>query len=475
MKELEAVREAAAPLGDSISISDELAIAVLDPTAVRERIAALVENAVFAENPVGGSARWLVRSIAADLGAYPASIHDLYLARGAGKSRNDYTVPAMNLRALPFHAARAAFRAAAALDAKAVIFEIARSEMGYTDQRPAEYAACVLGAAVAEGYQGPVFIQGDHFQVNAKRYRSEPGEEVQAIHSLIQESIIAGFFNIDIDTSTLVDLEKPTIDAQQELNYRLAASFAAVIRQLQPAGIDISIGGEIGEVGGQNSTEEELTTYMEGFNRSLFELLPDAAGLSKISIQTGTSHGGVVLPDGSIASVKVDFETLRQLSDVARRRFGMAGAVQHGASTLPLDAFVRFHEAGACEVHLATNFQNILYELMPDDLREEIYTYLGEAHTAERKAGQTDEQFHYNARKRALGPFKALIWDMEPEYLSRVQEAWQAQFALLFERLNIRNSAAEVEQWTSKQVVIPPLQDFFAEALIDEDVSDLAD
>jgi fructose/tagatose bisphosphate aldolase len=243
---------------------------------------------------------------------------------------------------------RAVFRAALPQAAGALIFEIARSEMGYTAQRPAEYAACVLAAAVAEGYRGPVFIQGDHFQISPKRFGESPLKEVGAVRDLIAEAVAAGFFNIDIDTSTLVDLARPTLAEQQQLNHNLCAELALDVRRAQPEGVTISVGGEIGEVGGRNSSEPELRAFMDGFNRSLGALGPGEAGLSKISIQTGTSHGGVVLPDGSVAQVNVDFDTLRTLSRLARQAYGLAGAVQHGASTLPETAFSRFAEAGAC-------------------------------------------------------------------------------------------------------------------------------
>ena len=94
--------------------------------------------------------------------------------------------------------------------------------------------------------------------------------------------------------------------------------FSSYIRSLQPKGIDVSIGGEIGEVGGHNSTEEELRAYMDGYHEELSSKTANFTGLSKISIQTGTSHGGVVLPDGSIAKVNLDFGILLKLSRVAR-------------------------------------------------------------------------------------------------------------------------------------------------------------
>jgi hypothetical protein len=94
-------------------------------------------------------------------GAFLASIHDVYMARGKGQGKN-FTVPAMNLRSLTYYLARAIFRTAKRLNAGAFIFEIAKSEMGYTGQPPIEYVGVILGAAIKEGYSGPVFVQGDH-------------------------------------------------------------------------------------------------------------------------------------------------------------------------------------------------------------------------------------------------------------------------------------------------------------------------
>src|SRR5262249_43300677 len=158
------------------------------------------------------------------------------------------------------------------------------------------------------------------------------------VKKLIAEEIGAGFFNIDVDTSTLVDLSQPNLDSQQRLNYERAAEITEMIRSLEPAGVTVSVGAEIGEVGMKNSTVEKLRAFMTGFERSLAARGHDLEGISKISVQTGTSHGGVVLPDGSIADVKLDLGALEALSKAARE-YGMAGAVQHGASTLPSTAF----------------------------------------------------------------------------------------------------------------------------------------
>jgi fructose/tagatose bisphosphate aldolase len=319
-----------------------------------------------------------------------------------------------------------------------------------------------------------VFLQGDHFQISANRYAQNPDSEINAMRNLIRDSILAGFYNIDIDTSTLVDLSQPTIPEQQSANYTLCAQFAAYAREFEPEGITISLGGEIGEVGGQNSTEPELRAYMEGFNQQLASIKPDIVGLSKVSIQTGTSHGGVVLPDGTIATVNVDFETLQNLGRVAKE-YGMGGAVQHGASTLPEEAFSHFVKANTLEVHLATNFQNILYDRIPEGLREEIYSYLRQHHSDERKPGQTDEQFYYKTRKRALGPFKKEMWELPYDVRSQVEDAWEEQFSLLFERLNISGTRQEVEQHILPTPVYPDITYYLGEFDGEDDVGDLAD
>src|SRR5207237_9732159 len=136
-------------------------------------------------------------------------------------------------------------------------------------QRPAEYVSVMLAAALREGFRGPVFIQGDHFQVNAKKFAQDPVNELNGVKQMASEATAAGFYNIDVDTSTLVDLSKPTLKEQQRTNYEQGVELALTVRQLQPEGVTISIGGEIGEVGTENSTVEELVTYMDGFNQTL--------------------------------------------------------------------------------------------------------------------------------------------------------------------------------------------------------------
>ena len=413
---------------------------------------ALVRQAVFGDEEQRADARWLIWEIAQGVGIYPASIHDLYIARGKG-AYSDVTVPAINVRGMAYHTARAIFRAAKKLNAGAFVLEIARSEIAYTDQRPAEYSAVMLAAAIREGFRGPLFIQGDHFQINVKKFAVNPEQEAGAVKQLAVEAVAAGFYNIDIDTSTLVDLSQPTLDEQQRVNVEQCTDIAMFVRGLQPAGVVISLGGEIGEVGTENSTPEELRAYMNGFNDLLARLSPGTEGLSKVSVQSGTSHGGIVLPDGSIKEVAIDFATLAGLSDIARDEYSLAGAVQHGASTLPDELFHKFPPTGACEIHLATNFQNMLFDHMHDELRTEIYAWLSANASEERKPTDTDEQFFYKTRKKALGPFKQRIWDLPKDSADALAKAYEEKFEFLFRQLNIQDSRDLVAQH-----VHPPVQ-----------------
>src|SRR5436190_3106131 len=417
----------------------------------------LVWTAVFGEAAEArGVARWEVRSRAAAAGILPASIHDLYMAMGRGDA-GGFTVPAINVRAMSYDTARAVIRAATALHAGAFIFEIARSEIGYTEQRPHEYAAVVLGAALREGFAGPIFIQGDHVQTNAKKYNSpERDKELDGLRALIKEEIAAGFYNIDIDTSTLVDLDKPTLAEQQEVNVNLAAEFTSFIRKHQPSGIIVSVGGEIGEVGGKNSDVHELHAYMDGYNAALKRRGATLVGLSKISVQTGTAHGGFINADGTVRTdVKIDLKTLEELSHVARKDYGLGGAVQHGASTLPPEAFDAFPRAGACEIHLATDFQNMVYEhaQFPADLKAEMYAWIRENATEERKPKDTEEQFIYKARKKAIGPFKRRMWTIAEDARRAIGQSLEERFTFLMRQLKIANTSAVV----AKFVRVPPV------------------
>jgi len=420
-------------------------VRVKDAAKLRaETIDHLVHTAVFGQGDVRDAARWIIWEAGWEVGVKSASIDALYQARG----REEYTgltVPAINVRAMAYDFARAIVSSAMRRNNGAFIFELARSEMGYTEQTSEEFATVMMAATIKEGYTGPIFIQGDHFQFDAKKYATDPQGVTDGLKKLIRESIAAGYGNIDIDSSTLVDLSRPTLSEQQRDNYERCAELASLIRELEPSGVTISIGGEIGEVGKKNSTVEELEAYVDGF-LSVFGR--DRRGLSKISVNTGSSHGGVVLPDGTIAKVAIDFETLREMS-AAARRYGMGGAVQHGASTLPPEYFNKFPEAGTVEVHLATEFQNIILDhgAFPEDLKQETYGFIREKLGDEWAKGDTEEQFIYKTRKKIWGPFKNQVWNLPEMTRASIRAQLEEKLDFLYEQLGVVDSRPIVDKY----------------------------
>ena len=412
----------------------------------------LARTSVFASAPAErDAARRAIHAACVERGILTASIQGLYDAVSRGEAAG-FTVPAHNLRGLIYEEARAAFRAARALDAGAFIFEISRGEMAYCFVRPAEYSACVLAAALREDWKGPVFIQGDHFQFPAEEVARDPARVTADLKAATQEAVDAGFLNIDIDASTLVRLDRLTLKEQQRENYELSAEMTAFIRSIQPDGVVISVGGEIGEVGKSNSTVEEFEAYLQGY-RERYSGRP----ISKLSVQTGTSHGGVINPDGTRAPVALDFGVLRDLG-AACRRHGLAGTVQHGASTLPEPLFAEFPKHQAVEIHLATELQRIVFDhpRLPRTLRQKAERWVEEARPPEWKASQSPAQNFEKAVKRSWGPLKREMWDMPADALGAIMESLEDRFRRTFTLLGVAGTRKTVERFVHPVPVLPP-------------------
>jgi hypothetical protein len=408
-------------------------VSIIDATALRDKaIDMLVYSAFFSQNEaVKIQSRNIIREAAAASGIIPTSIQPLYKAIGKGEV-SGFTVPAMNVRALTYDFARVVFRIANTQNVGPFIFEIARSEMEYTDQTHEDFAVAVLAGAIKEGYKGPVFLQGDHYQVRKKHFVEHQAEEIMDIQKLIDGAIDAQFYNIDIDASTLVDLQKPTVAEQQTLNSQMTSVFTKHIRSKQPHGVTISIGGEIGHIGDRNSTIEDFQTFMQQYN-----LLIPHDGISKVSVQTGTSHGGTILPDGTMQKVELDFAVLEQIGKVARETYSMGGAVQHGASTLPLEMFTRFPEVKTLEIHLSTGFQNTVFDHLPEGLKQEMMSWVTENCRSDMKPDWNEQQFLYKTRKKAIGPFKRQLWELREEEKQPIVKALETQVLTLFTQLKV--------------------------------------
>ena len=413
-------------------------VRVKDAAALRgETIDRLVHTAVFGQGDV--------RDVGAlaDLGGRLGSRrqerqHRLAVPGARSRaSTTGSTVPAINVRAMAYDFARAIVsrRPSAATSARSSSSWRA-ARWATPSRRCDEFATVMMAAAIKEGHTGPIFIQGDHYQADAKKYATDPQGVIDGLKKLIREAIAAGYGNIDIDTSTLVDLSFPTLERAAAPQLRALRRAGRADPPARAAGVTISIGGEIGEVGKKNSTVEELEAYVAGFNSAFGSRVGGKRGLSKVSVNTGSSHGGVVLPDGTMLKVAIDFDTLREMSAAARGH-GMGGAVQHGASTLPAEYFSKFPEVGTVEVHLATEFQNIILDhgAFPAELKAEAYQYCKDKLSDEWAKGDTEEQFIYKTRKKIWGPFKQQVWTLPADTRAAIRSQLEEKLEFLYEQL----------------------------------------
>jgi fructose/tagatose bisphosphate aldolase len=380
----------------------------------------------------------LIRDEALKNNIVPSSLYEIY-SRIASGELSGFTVPAFNLRTLTYDFARAIFRSAKKAGTGLFIFELARQEKEYTNQSFDEYVTCILSAALKEGFFHPVFIQADHVQLSRERFFESQEQELNAVKDLIKEAISAGVVNIDIDASTLVEIEQNTEKEQQRNNFKITAELIKFIKEIQPKNLVINIGGEIGEIGKKNSTPEDLCAFMDGLKEELGKVFP---GITKLSIQTGTTHGGVVLPDGKLAELKIDFETIKKLSCIARENYKLAGVVQHGASTLPYELFSKFPENDCIEIHLATGIQNIFFEAeeLPGEFKKKLYSFIQQKHAGERNKFATDEQFIYKTRKFALGRFKEEVWRLPQDIKDAISNRIEQWAFKIFNLLRVNNT-----------------------------------
>ena len=414
--------------------------------------------ALLADKDVRAAAGWAIREAAQHAGIVPSSIQELYIARADGKWDNK-TVPAMNLRGWTYQTCRAVFRAARKLDAHMLIFEQAIGEWQYAEQPPSEFTAGVLAAALREGHVGPIFLQADHDQINATAFKKDKTAETERLQRIMREQVAAGFYNIDIDASTVVDLSLPTVVEQQRLNAEITAEFTCFIRSIEPKGVTISLGAEIGEVGHHTTTPEEMRAFMATYPAAMQERAGKRLiGVSKISVNSGTYHGGKVLPDGTLAEVNPDYGTLVAISDICRKEFRMAGVVQHGASTLPGHQLAKFPAAGAIEIHLALGFNNLIFDhpSLPKDVKAEIRDYVFANHAKERAPGETDAQFLYNVRKKSWKIMKRRFTDLPTRTQEDIMASLEKMFTDMFGWMNVGKTRDLVTQYTTVVKVASP-------------------
>ena len=94
----------------------------------------------------------------------------------------------------------------------------------------------------------------------------------------------------------------------------------------------------------------------------------------------------------------------------------------------------------------------------PADLKSEMYAWLREHAAEERKPKDTEEQFIYKARKKALGPFKKRLWSLPDDVRRAVGQVLEERFAFLMKQLRVNDTAGVVAKFV-KAPQLPPDRD----------------
>jgi hypothetical protein len=395
-----------------------------------------------------------INSMADAAGLKVASIQDHYEAKSKGAFKN-VTVPAINCRLLTPLMVASVIKTNNEMKTPAdqpIIFELAKSESGYTLQNPAQFAALVkLGYLLSGVKNRKVYIQGDHYQVDKNKFWKElkeanfsgpkakldneeiymldmerdamsPEEQkaklrktiqfldkspaVQDIVKLCKNSILAGYRNIDIDSSVL-ERENGSPYLKQEWNGMVSGYLMAKIRSFEKElGIKepISIGGEIGEIGKSNTTKEDFEVYLSIMKKTMDEIMPGLKGPSKFALTTGTAHGGVRDKDGKLLRVvPISFDIHEKFAGEIKNPWIPGSTrivtVQHGASTLDPDLYKGFSGVGVGEIHLATEYQNIILEVIKQKDPETYEKLLNSLLTDEKLSSIKSQKQKYPAYK----------------------------------------------------------------------------
>ena len=426
---------------------DPLRIEVKNKEFFLQPLDYLVENIQFSDNQeVKSLSEQIIKQIAFLKGIKLCSIYSIYQARAKNKYRN-ISVPAFNFRTLTYESAQRLFKVAKKNKVALFIVELAASEIKYTNQSLEEYISVILAAALKQNFSGCLFFQGDHFSFKEMNYKKDPDKEMQRVKDLTLQAIKAGFYNIDIDASDLVD---ENCINPQELNASLSAEMTNFIRKVQPKDIMVNIGVEVSQIGGKDTSFKDIEMFMKVYQEKLSEFgLRDNQGTFKIGIQNRSAHGGIVLPDGSLKKIKIDFSFLRKLNALIQEKYKLAGVVQHGASTLENKVLKKFPKSQVIEVHLATRFQNLIFDspYFPNSLREEIYQWLKENKKDEWSSEWTEKQFIYKMRKKALGHFKKQIRNIDDSAKEKILSSLEREFEFFFKSFNVNKSQELVSKY----------------------------
>ena len=194
------------------------------------------------------------------------------------------------------------------------------------------------------------------------------------METLTAEAIQAGFYNIDVDTSTLVDLSKPGLEAQQQQNGEVCAELTGFIREHEPRGVTISVGGEIGEVGGKNSTPEEFEAFMSVYATALARARPGPAASARSRSRPARRTAACRSPTGRSRACRSISKRSRRSRSSRARATAWAERCSTARPPFPPSCSI-VSQGGHARDPSRHRVQSMLFDhpSFPTDLKREIY------------------------------------------------------------------------------------------------------
>lgn len=335
----------------------------------------------------------------------------------------------------------------------AVLFEIAKSEVGYTDQQPEEFARVCKTAIKAANANIPYCIHGDHITIP----ENTPAAIAEA-EDLIKKEIDAGFTSFAIDASRNFDVTATKTIDQLAVNIKITTHLAKFIEKLMKdkgkTRADYSLEVEVGEIGkiDPKTGKQELTTVDEAvtFIKALHEndVYPDL-----LAINNGTVHGNVYDAEGNVIPLLgIDEKRTREIAD-AIAPLGVKIA-QHGITGTPLELMHKLIDAGIVKGNIATHWQDLAIENMPPELVKKMEQWTLDKYKAKAKAEKpniSDKEIIGKNIKNAIKPFKKEIAEIDEKYKQKIYEACKASAIKYFEAFNGKGSGKIVRDYIASK------------------------
>ena len=308
-----------------------------------------------------------------------------------------------------------------------VMYEIAKSELGYTEFSPATFVEFVIRENERLGNtEVPFAIHGDHITVKKP-------DEVESVRKLIAEEMEAGFTSFAIDASHMPN----------EQNLEATSDLA---RPIVESGLSLEV--ELGEIGAKSGSAEGFTRpdEAEWFIRELVNrgIHPDL-----LAINNGSIHGTYF--GTAKEGIQLDL-TLEIWNAIQPWQVDIA---QHGITGTSLEKIASFVNYGIRKGNVGTFWQNISFGLamdqngnalttedkgyikrsyrgIPDELWEEIWKWAVET-------GNVGGNI-----KKANKVFAAKLNAIPPQYKERIIRQAEEEAIRLFEATNSIGLAEEV-------------------------------